>query len=1030
MKFFFTNLVLFLLVLGGSAQAQYQEESVTEYENSYYQVRKSRKLNSDGRWTSTSYKYVFDYPNDPIYKAMTDLNMISTVVEETVAIEEYVSGILDASKTKVLAITTTNYSSYWGLYLPSSITKKLGNGPVNTLVTFKKYDSNGNLLEYEGKDKLTNTFTYYDQNSGKANLVASHKNYLNQTSYYDYIPLVGLKTVQDINGKTITYNYDSFGRLQKVADHVGQLKEYSYHFVNQPVINPISATPVIVPPSCPTCTGISDSTVACVSPTPTLNASLITLTSGQSSTITATGCSGTIKWWDGTTGTSKTVNSGGVYTATCTNSGCSESNLASVAIATKTNALLVHNVNNLNNAAVTQATGNFSISSTDNWTITNIPSWITLSTTSGVAGTTLVTATVQANKVLPRSVVLTVSGTNVSNQYVTISQVGTCGSGLTAQYYPNSSLQGYPSNIITQPEINMGGEAWAPISGTNLLANNIGARWEGFVEAPVTGTYQFNMRTDDGTRVWFDGVQRVNDWADYPPKDHFFTVSLVEGQKYPIKIEWKQFGAGFEAKLSWSINGQAAQIIPTCRLYSKQSPMPTLVATPTYINISTGQNSTIEVKGCNGTITWDDGLVTTNKTRIVTTPKTYTAYCTEIGASSSAISAVTVYDATLNSGISGNFNGYLDGASCDLIYGWAFDANDYGKTLKVGIYIDDILYAIVDAKDYRADVGSVFNNAAAAWHGFNYTVPQSSILRNGAIHTVRAKIIGIGTELNNSGRTVQGCSCYASQPALASTMTTMLAGQNATLTVSGLDSYDKLTWENSSTNTPRVVNAPGTYTATITKQGCVTRSNSITINDANCNSLTWSSANNYSTNYYGYAIINVWVNGLGTNQGVEFSSDGVNWYPANMGDNGYQFYTYDAYTCVYFWARPTCNRSNVIESFVCTGYIGDNVRKGVDMSINATAQTANIAAEIPDLECKVAPNPTNGEFKLIFFLKDAQDVTIAVNDIQGKEVWKETKQSPRGVNAQNINLSEYPSGTYIVTIGYGSKKNVLKIVKL
>ncbi len=454
--------------------------------------------------------------------------------------------------------------------------------------------------------------------------------------------------------------------------------------------------------------------------------------------------------------------------------------------------------------------------------------------------------------------------------------------------------------------------------------------------------------------------------------------------------------------------------------------MPTLVATPTQIAV--GASSTLEVKGCNGTITWDDGLVTTSKTRTVTTTQTYLAYCTEVGASPSAVATVTVYPTS--SAVSGNFNGYLDGASCNLIYGWAFDANNYSKTLQVGIYIDDILYAIIDAKDYRADVGSVFNNAAAAWHGFNYAVPQSSILRNGAIHTVRARIIGIGTELNNSGRVVQNCSCYASQPALASSMTTMVTGENATLTVSGLDSYDKLTWENGSTNTPRVVNAPGTYTATITKQGCVTRSNSITINDANCNSLTWSSANNYSTNYYGYAIVNVWVNGLGANQEVEFSSDGVTWYPANMGNNGYQFYTYEGYTCVYFWARPTCNRSNVIESFVCTGYIGDNVRKGVDMLANATTQTASIAAEIPDLECKVAPNPTNGEFKLIFFLKNTQPVTITVHDIQGKEVWKETKDTSMGVNVQSIDLSAYPAGTYAVTVSHPTKKSVVKIVKL
>jgi len=185
--------------------AQFEQTTITEYENQYFQVRKTRTQNSDGSWTSTSYKYVFDYPSNGIYVTMTGLNMVSKVVEEKVSLDYYSNSTLNT--TKELFTTTTTYNNFGGLYLPSKIEKKIGTGTVQTLVDFLEYDAFGNLKKYKAKDGLTNTFTYYT-NSGKANLVASHTNNANQTTNYDYKPLVGLSTVTDINLKSSAYDYD------------------------------------------------------------------------------------------------------------------------------------------------------------------------------------------------------------------------------------------------------------------------------------------------------------------------------------------------------------------------------------------------------------------------------------------------------------------------------------------------------------------------------------------------------------------------------------------------------------------------------------------------------------------------------------------------------------------------------------------------------------------------------------------------------------------------------------------------------
>lgn len=169
---------------------------------------------------------------------------------------------------------------------------------------------------------------------------------------------------------------------------------------------------------------------------------------------------------------------------------------------------------------------------------------------------------------------LTASKNDCSNKTlqvnVTVSGSGSgcgTGTGLTATYYSGTSLQGSPIATYTQGPIDFSGTQGQTISGTTVAGNNISARWEGQVEAPVNGSYTFNMRTDDGVRVWFNNIQVVDDFGDYAPKDHNFTVSLTANQKYNIKIEWKQGGGGYEAKLFWSYSGQGNQIVPACRLY-------------------------------------------------------------------------------------------------------------------------------------------------------------------------------------------------------------------------------------------------------------------------------------------------------------------------------------------------------------------------------------------------------------------------------------------------------------------------------
>lgn len=115
-------------------------------------------------------------------------------------------------------------------YLDTQIIAKLVNVDANLYYDSASYQTiRTNLDVYS---------TQWHANYSEANL----KNTLNglRTTFpnalvttYTYKPMVGVSSVTDENGKTTTYEYDTFNRLATVKDYLGNiLKEYKYNFSN------------------------------------------------------------------------------------------------------------------------------------------------------------------------------------------------------------------------------------------------------------------------------------------------------------------------------------------------------------------------------------------------------------------------------------------------------------------------------------------------------------------------------------------------------------------------------------------------------------------------------------------------------------------------------------------------------------------------------------------------------------------------------------------------------------------------------
>ena len=149
------------------------------------------------------------------------------------------------------------------------------------------------------------------------------------------------------------------------------------------------------------------------------------------------------------------------------------------------------------------------------------------------------------------------------------------GTGLRGRYYnlpangvypPANPFGATPTLTRTDATVNFGWLNSAP--GGSVTADNYAVSWEGVVEAPVSGTYTFTTRSDDGVRLFVNGVSVINNWTDHGPTDNNSAgITLSAGQRVPVRMEYYERGGGAEARLHWAYPGQVKQVVPLTRLY-------------------------------------------------------------------------------------------------------------------------------------------------------------------------------------------------------------------------------------------------------------------------------------------------------------------------------------------------------------------------------------------------------------------------------------------------------------------------------
>lgn len=103
-------------------------------------------------------------------------------------------------------------------------------------------------------------------------------------------------------------------------------------------------------------------------------------------------------------------------------------------------------------------------------------------------------------------------------------------------------------------------DAYAGFGGQFLENSNYTLEWQGWFRAPVTGTYNFWLQSDDDAFMWFgqnalDGNITNSNYVVNSSNDTAKTINsiqLTEGMFYPVRIQYGEWGGAEMMQVYWS----------------------------------------------------------------------------------------------------------------------------------------------------------------------------------------------------------------------------------------------------------------------------------------------------------------------------------------------------------------------------------------------------------------------------------------------------------------------------------------------
>ena len=103
------------------------------------------------------------------------------------------------------------------------------------------------------------------------------------------------------------------------------------------------------------------------------------------------------------------------------------------------------------------------------------------------------------------------------------------------------------------------------VPGTTLV-DHFYIRWTGVVRVPKDGKYTFTTNSDDGSRLFIDDKEVVDNGGEHPMEEKSGEVELKAGD-HKLKLEFFENEGGAGCILLWSTAGADPVVVPASALF-------------------------------------------------------------------------------------------------------------------------------------------------------------------------------------------------------------------------------------------------------------------------------------------------------------------------------------------------------------------------------------------------------------------------------------------------------------------------------
>jgi hypothetical protein len=127
------------------------------------------------------------------------------------------------------------------------------------------------------------------------------------------------------------------------------------------------------------------------------------------------------------------------------------------------------------------------------------------------------------------------------------------------EYFAGTALAGTALMVRNEGTGTLGFNWGADGPGCGVPADGFSARFARTITSPAA-THRFTVTSDDGVRVFVDGVLRLDKWIDQAPTTYTFDVALTAGS-HTVKTEYYESAGSASLSLSWQALGGVAQFV-------------------------------------------------------------------------------------------------------------------------------------------------------------------------------------------------------------------------------------------------------------------------------------------------------------------------------------------------------------------------------------------------------------------------------------------------------------------------------------